>query len=337
MSNLTAEGKRIKKIARKYAMTEKMLESTTKELEEEKKNQRKLYISMVKLAQELKSLKEDNTHYEEIARFQSQKWYDGGIFSSLDLNPMVVLDPELTKYQHNPLSLTELFLDLIIITAFSRVTEEIALQGKVSLTLIFYFSIFWFIWSKESSYSTRFGKFDVIAQLETLLTCFAVLYGTLAISGHDYKRIIIPAAIVSFLHFLLHARVAYWNKDAAEDTYGLLAKKYAIMVMIMTFLETVTWMVGIFFVPDSSPMRWVIFAFGVLFSIRVPNAFLSNDFHSKFLNSIVALMTRIYFLMQDDNFFHSYRASFFIEKGGTFFASTWFYPSKHSYYCISFL
>lgn len=89
------------------------------------------------------------------------------------------------------------------------------------------------------------------------------------------------AFAVAALHFLLHARVAFWYREAPAESEGALAKTYAHFIMAMTFLEGVTWLVGIFFVPIGSPNRWIVFLLAILFSLRIPKAFLPNDFHGE--------------------------------------------------------
>jgi len=274
-------------MAQKFASTERKLEKTTKLLEEENDMKRKLYQSMVKIAKELKVLREEQNHNLEVAKFQSQKWYDGGIWRCPDINPRVVADPEITRYQREPVSLTDLFFDLVTITAFTRVGDQIARNGEISYPTIAYFAVFWFIWMKETTYSTRFGTSDFVSQIETLLTCFAVLYGTFSISndfmGTDSTVIMTAALIVATLHLLLHARIFLWFMKAEENTYGRLAKNYASTTMALLSLEIAVWLVGIFALPEDSTRRPIIFVLAILCSMRVPRMYLTNDFHGKCL------------------------------------------------------
>ena len=266
-------------------MKEKELEHVSARLTEEKKTKRRLYQSMVNLAQELKDLK------ARLAIFTRRAaWYDGGIWRSPEMLPGVesYRKPSSSSILQ-PVSLTELFFDLIIVTSFSRVGKEISQTGTLTWCLVAYFGIFWLFWMKESSYSTRFDTSDLSSQIKTLITCFVVLYATLSIStsfdGESGTRIMMAAAIVSFLNFLAHTRVYFKFKDAVYDSAGYLARNYAWFIMIMTFMETFTWCVGIFLVSHKSRRRWVIFLFGILFSLRIPKAFLANDFHGESNNA----------------------------------------------------
>ena len=59
------------------------------------------------------------------------------------------------------------------------------------------------------------------------------------------------------------------------------------MTMILTFLETTVWVVGIFVFPQDFAYRWAIFLVGILLSMRIPRSFLSNDFHGTFMVILV--------------------------------------------------
>ena len=86
-----------------------------------------------------------------------------------------------------PVSLSDLFLDLVTITAFSRVGTAIQDRGTVDAPILAYFAIFWQVWSKEASYSTRFDTTDISSHLETLLACFALLGGSLSAYSDFYS------------------------------------------------------------------------------------------------------------------------------------------------------
>lgn len=47
----------------------------------------------------------------------------------------------------------------------------------------------------------------------------------------------------------------------------------------MNLLETGVWCIGIFVFEETWQFRWLIFLAGVLLALRVPRAFLANDFH----------------------------------------------------------
>lgn len=268
------------KIAKKCARVERELEKMKMQLDDEKSTKRKLYKTMVKLARELKDMKEQRD------QLPTQTWYDGGVWRAPQILPRIEEDPD--KNNLEPVSLTELFFDLVIVTAFSRAGSTVSNMGELNWPIVANFAIFWFIWVKEASYKTRFDTSDISSQFETLLTCFVVLYGTFSISGDfagsDCTKIMVTAALISAIHFLLHVRVAFSFRNADGDTSGSLAKKYAIVIMVLTTLETITWIIGVFFIPEDSPKRSMIFFIGIFFSLRIPKAFLANDFHGELCN-----------------------------------------------------
>jgi hypothetical protein len=87
------------------------------------------------------------------------------------------------------------------------------------------------------------------------------------------------AAFCAILHFFLHIRVAVWYRDAIPDSIDAHVRSYASLTVMLTLLETITWVVGIVVVPTDSEYRWVVFLVGIILSMRAPRSFLSNDFH----------------------------------------------------------
>lgn len=268
-------------------------------LTNEKNAKQKIFLSLVKLAKELKHTKAESDVLHEAAAYANRAWYEGGIWRAPQLLPSALRDAATSSggagiggsatqdqtIMREPVSLTDLFLDLVIVVAFSRVGNGIEMKGRIDGESIAFFAVFWLIWLKEASYSTRFDTSDLSSQMETLVTCFAVLFGSLSSSNmsfhsSDATRIMMVAAFVAVLHFLLHWRVASMYRFSEVDSEGYMAKRYASFIMAMTASEFCVWMVGIIVLPESSPFRWVVFLVGILFSLRVPKAFLANDFHA---------------------------------------------------------
>jgi hypothetical protein len=175
-----------------------------------------------------------------------------------------------------------MFLNLVIVTGFTRVGLAItSTAGEVKLESVLYFAVFWTIWGKEASYSSRFDTTDLSAQLETLLACFAVLFASLSVSlpmnSEGGSRIMMMAGFCSFMHFCLMARVFWYYKDAQISTVEHHVKHYALYNTLMNLAETAVWVCGLLFMPYD--YRWVVFSVAVLMALRIPRAFLSNDFH----------------------------------------------------------
>jgi len=293
------------------------LQKANHQISQEKAGKRKIFHSLVKLANELKKARQSP---------DAQRWYEGGIWRNQVKVLPGVGNPGARGGGSEAVSLSDLFLDLVIVTAFTRVGEAISNSREISTESVLYFAVFWTIWSKEASYSSRFDTQDLSAKLETLLTCFAVLFGSLSASApmesDGATRIMMVAAFCAILHCLLHLRIAVvfapdrsliafnsgYNKgpDARRPTLGLSranetrqhVQSYALINVIMTFLEAAVWIVGIVAVPTEAPYRWVIFLVGIILALRVPRAFLANDFHAACSKRGVLFILLLGFLLQ---------------------------------------
>ena len=69
---------------------------------------------------------------------------------------------------------------LTAVTSFLRVGAAIQDRGPIDTPILAYFAVFWLIWKKEESYSTRFDTTDISSHLMTLSVCFALLSGSLS-------------------------------------------------------------------------------------------------------------------------------------------------------------
>mmetsp|Transcript_10628 Transcript_10628/g.10187 ORF Transcript_10628/g.10187 Transcript_10628/m.10187 type:complete len:399 (-) Transcript_10628:152-1348(-) len=106
-------------------------------------------------------------------------------------------------------------------------------------------------------------------------------------------------AFVSILHFFLHLRVYYWFQGSSQSSDLHAVRDYAFLIMILTALESITWIIGINFVPVSSPDRYLVFVFGILFSLRIPRSFLQNDFHAACSKRGVLFILLLGFVLQN--------------------------------------
>jgi hypothetical protein len=319
----------------------------------EKAGKRKLFHSLVKLANELRKMKDRSEGMEEQHEYYyNRPWYQGGMWRAPAVLPALgILETATTTndsavnsplpsqqqqtftasgavgspYPHYPaqpdaaasqspdkslgmllaapISLSDLFFSLVVVTAFTRVGVGVSQKGALELSHLMYFAVFWTVWSKEASYSTRFDTTDLSASMTTLVTSLAVLFACLSsqapMNTIDGTRIMIMAGAVAVLHCLLHVRVAMTTCDPpslqgidllstpssphpATTTVDPLThhvRAYAMYNITMNALEAITWGMGIFIVPYTWEHRWIIFAIGILLALRIPRAFLSNDFH----------------------------------------------------------
>lgn len=273
--------------------------------EDEKAGKRKLFHALVKLADELKRVKKDaakplneNTEYirmmEELKRtkplqdnadYANQTWYEGGLWRAPTVLPAVQHGQVSNQRarQRAAVSLSDLFFNLVIVTAFTRVGLAVTNTGQVTASSFLYFAVFWTIWSKEASYSTRFDTTDLSAKASTLVTCFFVLFMSLSAST-DMKslggsRIMAMAAGCSMLNCGLMARVFWWHR-MPENTLDRHVQKYALYNTVMNFLETTVWIFGMVLVPVTQ--RYIVFTVAILLGLRIPRAFLANDFHGTY-------------------------------------------------------
>lgn len=269
------------------------------EIKKEKAGKRKLFHALHKLAAELKKVK---AKVKEDA-YRNTSWYEGGLWRA----PQVLPEAQRTTSTQDrarprdAISLSDMFFNLVVVVGFTRVGLAITRTSAVKLEDLLYFATFWTIWGKEASYSSRFDTTDLSAKVETLLACFAVLFASLSVSlpmeSEGGARIMYMAGFCSFLHFGLSARVLWWYKDAIPNTIDQHVKNYAIFNTVMNLLETCTWIFGVFVVPRN--YRWIVFLLGVGLALRVPRAFLANDFHgTSFLFSVFfrAQLFRKYFI-----------------------------------------
>jgi len=302
------------------------------QIAQEKAGKRKLFHSMVKLANELKKQRAFALEVEQQRQFVEKSWYEGGLWRAPTVLPAVGIadptagagggadggqggtdsgigDPSHLFFLSRPtwaaISLSDLFFNLVVVTAFTRVGVAVSVLGYVDTNSLLYFAVFWGIWGKETSYTTRFDTSDLSARITTLVTCFAVLFASLSAQAPidtsvEGTRIMIMAASVAILHLLLHVRVALTTfpkkkngkteidngEDDEDDSLVQDIRTYAFFNIAMNALETSVWVVGItVFRYDNEELnqyRWLIYLGGVLLALRVPRAFLANDFHGTF-------------------------------------------------------
>jgi hypothetical protein len=280
----------------KAARLKEKLTKTRNDLHTEKLMKHRLYKGLVKLASELKDARTECKELAQQREMEDKNWYDGGMWRGPELLPgiqAVARKRMVTGVKSVPdkrgkdaVSLSDLFFDLVIVTAFTRVGVAIQDRGGLDGASLAYFCIFWLIWGKEASFSTRFDTTDLSSQVETLLTCFAVLFGSLSstamFDSGDATRMMVVAAFVSLLHFFLHLRVWYWFRDVNCASEMICVKNYAAYIMIFTAMEFLTWTVGIFAFSETSSWRGYLFLVAILLSLRLPRTFLANDFHGTF-------------------------------------------------------
>lgn len=286
---------------------EKDLQSAKENTKVEKEAKKKLYGSLVKLAQELKKTKQENEELIERSQMDalqpalkrsspqmddmnSNSWYKGGLWRTPELLPGLIEvegdnneNGSRVRGFREEISFTDLFLDLIVVTAFSRVGSSIKDYG-LSWPALTFFCIFLQIWRKETAYATRFDNTDLSSTLSTLMNSFAILFGSISADSdnfhnEDSTRIMAVAAFAALLHLWLHLRV-YAKFQGRPGVEHALARKYAGLTVLTSLVEAIIWLYGIYYMDPNSKYRWTVFATGILASIKIPRVFLPNDFHA---------------------------------------------------------
>jgi hypothetical protein len=301
-STLPRSGNATKKVSSKVKKTlEQQLASAREQIATEKAGKRKLFHSLVKLANELRKTRTESAPLHERQKYVERTWYDGGMWRAPSVLPGIYepaapddannnfdLTPPRPVLQHRTarireaISLSDLFFNLVIVTAFTRVGVTFSQQGRMDWSSFLYFSVFWSVWNKQEGYSTRFDTTDLSAQVTNLVTCFAVLFASLStaspLPSADANRIMYMAAAVSILYCALHLRVLISNRRGTSPL-SMHVKTYAIVNIVATFLEAAVWLAGSLWKPIDWEYRWVVFVVGLLLGLRIPRAFLANDFH----------------------------------------------------------
>lgn len=335
---------------------EEQLRLAQEQIQLEKAGKRKLFHSLVKVANELRKTRvaeqqyqnQEQRHQQQYSRTSTSTWYEGGLWRAPKILP-AVLQQTKSKNQSKlaaatstipgrlgrpAISLSDLFFHLVIVTAFTRVGVAIGSKGRVDGQSFLYFAMIFTVWHKESSYANRFDTTDLSAQITTLLTCFAVLFASLSVSAPlpspDGTRIMATAAFVATLHCALHIRVAWTNctttvvdgSSSSNENKGTVqpsisdmcccglrsssrhsyeatlsteeevnnnkdalimvqkhVMRYAVLNSAFTAAEAAVWMVGILVLPEDWPYRWCLFTAALVLGLRVPRAFLVDDFH----------------------------------------------------------
>jgi len=277
---------------------ERELDDTKTALLRDRESKRRMYLFMSKMAKELKKARTDLETFQKDIQFEKKRWYQGGMWRTPELLPG--LGESMTSLSGlegsqqlrgsgrgermcagRDLNPSDLFLTLVIVTAFSRVGVAVQTRGRVDAPVIAFFAVFWSIWVKETSYSSRFDATDLSSIVETMFTCFAVLFGCISCTetfqSVEATRIMMVAAFVAGLHFLLHYRVyRLYRANASFEAVNV--RRYARYIMWTTALEMAVWIFGILFVPVGHSFRWAVFLLAILLGLRSPASFLHSDF-----------------------------------------------------------
>lgn len=262
---------------------------TRKLLSDERNSKHQLYNSLVKLAVELKRMRAESMPLMNAADYAKQTWYEGGLWRAPKALPSVGQERQ-NALLRQPLGLTDLFVTVVVVIALTRIERAIVEIGWPTVDTLLYFVLFWTIWIKDLNYKTRFDSTDLSIQAVNILTAMAVLYGSLSVTSPlrsaDGTRLMQVGGFVALLHLIVHFRLWLCHIQAKAGTVERSARNYALFRVILTFLETVAWAVGIFVLPQDFSYRWIVFVVAFGLSPMLPGIFLGNDFNGKRLCSV---------------------------------------------------
>lgn len=293
----------------KIDQLERDLAACNESLQAEHASKRRMYLCLAKIAKELKRTRAKADDYQKEMDFATKRWYQGGMWRTPEVLPGLgeVRNAGAggTSSEHlvcrQTMSATDLFLYLVIVTAFSRVGVAVQDRGTVDAPVVAFFAVFWSIWNKEISYSSRFDTTDLSSITETMLTCFAVLFGCISCTetfqSTDATRIMMIGAFVAALHFLLHYRIfRLYRTNTSAEAVGV--RKYARYIMWMTAMEVAIWVTGILFFPVGHSFRWAIFLVAILLGLRSPRSYLASDYQVETTDRNVLFILLLGFTLQ---------------------------------------
>lgn len=279
-----------KKKKKSSSTTEEKLAKAKAQIADEKAGKRKLFHSLVKLANELRRVRMESSSLVAQRDFEEQSWYHGGIWRSPVLLPAVMDDTAVRKLRRTSrlpaVSLLSLMLSLVIVTALTRVGVVISQNGYIDGSQTIYFAIFVSIWMKDSEYSTRFDTSDLSATIVTLGTCFAVLFAILSVphpmDAPESSMIFLCAAFCAGIHSLLHIRLALTGASEENPEISQQVAVYAMFNMIFYTVEMALYLIIVFVFESDFEWRWLFVLGALLASVRLPRVFLPDDFQGMF-------------------------------------------------------
>jgi hypothetical protein len=124
---------------KKAMTTEELLVFQKDQIAQEKAGKRKLFHSLVKLANELRRTRNESTPLVELSQYAERNWYEGGLWRAPALLPGVSNHTQRITRLREDISLTDLFFSLVIVTAFTRVGVAMTKETFVDVSSLLYF------------------------------------------------------------------------------------------------------------------------------------------------------------------------------------------------------
>lgn len=90
---------------------------------------------------------------------------------------------------------------------------------------------------------------------------------------------LVTKCIIIAFSYMSYYRVWFWFYGVSPVSQLVSVKEYALYVMVLTGMEALVWVIGIYILPQDSKWRWLVFVVAIILSFRLPRTFLPNDFH----------------------------------------------------------
>jgi len=155
----------------------------------------------------------------------------------------------------------ELFFDLVYVVALARLTHMIVEghNGHTGMTeYLMYFTLFvpvWWSWLGHTMFANRFGTYDVIDRLLTLMQSFFAILMALFIDdalGESSTLFAVSYACTRYSLVLMYTRIYISNRESRKATSGFIkgfslgASFWIVSIFLPETLMYIAWVIGIF-------------------------------------------------------------------------------------------
>lgn len=291
----------------KLARAKKSAAIYKSKLKDETKAKRRHTDAIVKLARELSECKSE---LEERSASPAAPlpgdprftWYGRGLWRTPALRPELLRDRPSALASRPAVGLAEMYLDVAVVVALSSVGSSLQDRGFCAdWSSLAYFAVFWMMWGKAVSYSSKFDDTDVSSQIGCLVCVCIILFGSLYTDGgfdsDDSKFVMSAAAAYALVFMVLYLRIALVSfRHRAGETQKVF--RYASYMLGCLIVEASFWIFGIFYDFADSSKRGLVFLGGLLACLRVPRSFLPLNFQALTAQYGVLLVLSLGFVLQ---------------------------------------
>lgn len=246
------------------------LESIQTQLSQEKSGKRKIFHSLVKVANELRRTRTTTQPILNVHAQHTNNWYSSGlIVSTPKLLPGVHLTNSSSTSSSSTAALGYNAMQTLPIFFYIVMVSSLCHNNNNTNTITNY-CILYNILFKEIHYSTRFDTSDIVGQVVLLVL-------TMAGGLLSYFSIFGAAVCAVLVLLLLQIRtVLTFYHGGSEDALTQQIVKYASVEIVLLLLEGGVWMYKL--LSESSKCPPYVTFIGILLGWRLPAAILSHDF-----------------------------------------------------------